>query len=62
MGEVIRFIPRSELERTRMIRAARAIYESVFPPADRIGEGELVLAKQPARRIDTHRNDEPRSP
>jgi hypothetical protein len=35
MGEVIRFIPKSELERARLIRQARANYERVFPPADR---------------------------
>lgn len=37
MGEVIRFIPRSELERARLIREARAIYDSIFPPADAVG-------------------------
>ena len=31
MGEVVRFIPKSELERARLIREARAIYESIFP-------------------------------
>ena len=34
MGEVIRFIPKAERERLRLIREARAIYDSVFPPAD----------------------------
>ena len=34
MGEVVRFIPKSELERARLIREARASYEYVFPPAD----------------------------
>ena len=34
MGEVVRFIPRSERERARLIREARAIYDSIFPPAD----------------------------
>jgi hypothetical protein len=34
MGEVIRFVPRAERERARLIRRARAIYNSVFPPAD----------------------------
>ena len=34
MGEVVRFIPRSELERARLIREARVIYEHIFPPAD----------------------------
>ena len=32
MGEVIRFVPKSELERTRLIREARARYDSIFPP------------------------------
>jgi hypothetical protein len=31
MGEVVRFIPKSELERARLIREARTIYESIFP-------------------------------
>jgi hypothetical protein len=34
MGEVIRFIPKSERERAGLIRKARAIYDSVFPPVD----------------------------
>ena len=34
MGEVVRFVPKSELERDRLIREARANYEHVFPPAD----------------------------
>jgi len=34
MGEVIRFISKSERERIRLIREARAIYDSIFPPAD----------------------------
>lgn len=32
MGETVRFIPRSELERARLIAEARAIYDSIFPP------------------------------
>lgn len=35
MGEVIRFIPKAEAERARLIREARAIYDSIFPPNDR---------------------------
>jgi hypothetical protein len=31
MGEVVRFVPKSELERARLIREARAIYERIFP-------------------------------
>ena len=38
MGEVIRFIPKSELERIRLIREARAIYDSIFPPSDSVRE------------------------
>jgi len=37
MGEVIRFVPKSELERIRLVREARAIYDSIFPPAVAIG-------------------------
>jgi len=33
MGEVIRFISKSERERMRLIREARALYDSVFPAA-----------------------------
>jgi hypothetical protein len=38
MGEVIRFIPKSERERARLVREARAIYDSIFPPADPVSE------------------------
>jgi hypothetical protein len=38
MGEVIRFIPKSERERARLIRVARAMYDSIFPPADPVSE------------------------
>ncbi|VIO73024.1 hypothetical protein CI1B_46590 [Bradyrhizobium ivorense] len=34
MGEVIQFIPKAERERLRLIREARANYESVFPSGD----------------------------
>lgn len=33
MGEIVRFVSKSELERARLIREARAIYDSIFPPA-----------------------------
>ena len=36
MGEVIQFIPKAERERLRLIREARAIYDSVFRPADSV--------------------------
>ena len=38
MSEIIRFIPKSERERARLIREARAIYDSLFPPAGAVGE------------------------
>ena len=38
MGEIIRFVPKSERERVRLVREARAIYDSIFPPADPITE------------------------
>jgi len=34
MGEVVRFVSKSERERVRLIREARAIYDSIFPSAD----------------------------
>jgi hypothetical protein len=33
VGEIVRFAPKTELERARLIREARAIYDSIFPPA-----------------------------
>jgi hypothetical protein len=54
MGEVIRFVPR----RARLIREARAIYDSVFPPADPVSEQQ---DKAPASRVvsgaNAHRGD-----
>ena len=38
MSEVIQFVPKSERERARLIREARAIYDSVFPPSDPVRE------------------------
>jgi hypothetical protein len=38
MGEIIRFVPKSERERVRLIREARAIYDSIFPPSDPVSE------------------------
>jgi hypothetical protein len=34
VGDIVRFVPKSELERARLIREARAIYDSIFPPSD----------------------------
>ncbi|WFU21774.1 hypothetical protein QA649_27160 [Bradyrhizobium sp. CB1717] len=38
MGDVIRFASRSEREGASLIREARAIYDSVFPPSDPLRE------------------------
>ncbi len=38
MGEVVQFVPKSERERIRLIREARALYDSVFPRADPVSE------------------------
>ncbi|MCP3469811.1 hypothetical protein NLM33_05640 [Bradyrhizobium sp. CCGUVB1N3] len=38
MGEVVRFVSKSERERIRLIREARAIYDSVFPPGVSVDE------------------------
>jgi hypothetical protein len=58
MGETIRFVPKSERERARLIRAARAIYDSIFPPADPVSEKQN---KAPVSRTvsgaNAHRSD-----
>jgi len=38
MGEVVRFVPKSDLERARLIRQARAIYDSIFPQVDQVSD------------------------
>nr|WP_128921372.1 hypothetical protein [Bradyrhizobium nanningense] len=38
MGEVRRFVPKSEQQRARLIRDPRAIYDSAFPPTDPVRE------------------------
>jgi len=34
MAEIVGFVSKSELERLRLVREARAIYDSIFPPDD----------------------------
>lgn len=41
MGDVVRFVPMSELERARLVREARAIYQSVFPDDKRSRQSKL---------------------
>jgi len=47
MGDIVRFVPKSELERARLIREARAIYDSIFPSAtpDRVQQDGEERAK-----------------
>jgi hypothetical protein len=33
VDKIVRFIPKSDLDRARLIREARAIYERIFPSA-----------------------------
>jgi hypothetical protein len=44
MSEVIRFVPKSERERARLIQEARAIYDSIFPPAHPVSEKQKEAA------------------
>ena len=57
MGEAIRLVSKSERERVRLIREARAIYDSIFPPADRIVEQQKVPVNQPSGGANAHRGD-----
>ena len=58
MGEVIRFIPKSERERVRLIREARAIYDSIFPPADPVSEKQnKAPVSRTASGTNAHRSD-----
>ena len=57
MGEVIRFVSKSERERIKLIRQARAFYDSVFPPAEPLGAPRDPASPAPpdARRGDGSR-------
>jgi hypothetical protein len=58
MGEVIRFIPKSERERARLIREARAIYDGIFPPDDSENEqGYKAPAGHTVSGANAHRSD-----
>ena len=57
MGEVIRFIPKSERERARLIREARAIYDSIFPATNPVSEQqETVQASQAISGVNAYSN------
>ena len=38
MGDIVRFSPKSERDRARLIQEARAIYDNIFPPTDPVRE------------------------
>jgi hypothetical protein len=58
MGEIIRFVPKSERERARLIRQARAIYDSVFPPGDPASERQVKApVTHTVSGADAHRSD-----
>ena len=61
MGEVIRFVPKTEREQARLIREARAMYDSIFPPADPISEQQDKAPRSHAGHTvggaDAHRGD-----
>ena len=58
MGEVIQFIPKAERERARLIREARAIYDSIFPPADPVNvEQDRAPARHAVGDANPHRRD-----
>jgi hypothetical protein len=58
MGEIIRFVSKSERERARLIREARTIYDSVFPPADSASEKQnKPPASHTVSGADAHRGD-----
>jgi hypothetical protein len=59
MGEVIQFVSRSDRERARLIRRARAIYDSIFPPVHRAGEqrGKAAIGHAVSG-TNAHRGDE----
>jgi hypothetical protein len=58
MGEIIRFVPKSGRERARLIREARAIYDSIFPPADPVSEQrDKASISHTISRANAHRSD-----
>ncbi|UPJ61938.1 hypothetical protein [Bradyrhizobium sp. 192] len=48
MTKIVRFASKSELERQRLIREARAIYDSIFPPDVPAGDCAHDRSDQPA--------------
>jgi hypothetical protein len=58
MGEVIRFVSKSERERARLIRVARPMYDSIFPPVHPVSEEQdNGPVSQTASGANAHRSD-----
>lgn len=58
MGEVIQFVSKSERERLRLIREARAQYESIFPSEQPAGaQRDDGLADHPTGGANARRGD-----
>jgi hypothetical protein len=63
MGEIIRLVPKDERQRARLVRRARAIYDSIFPPTDPVSKRQN---KATVSNVDggakAHRNNRGRLP
>jgi hypothetical protein len=58
MGEVIRFVTKSRRERARLIREARAIYDSIFQSADLVSDQhDKAPADHAVRGANANRSD-----
>jgi hypothetical protein len=57
MDVMIRFVSKCELERDRLVREARATYESIFRPTDRVSEKKETQAGHAASGANTSRGD-----
>jgi hypothetical protein len=52
------FVSKSERERANLIREARAIYDSIFPPTDTVSEQQVrARVSQAIRGTNTHCSD-----
>jgi hypothetical protein len=59
MGEIVQFVPKSERERSRLIREAREIYDSIFPPDDPVrAQGRNASASHAVGGANARRSDE----
>jgi hypothetical protein len=54
MGEIIRLVPKSERERARLIREARAAYDNIFPRADPVSDQNKAAVNHAVRGANAH--------